>query len=411
MNQGLLQVLLVAAIWSFSSGAPALEGLTALEKKLVEKNQQYLSLENQVAAEEAISNASNFAYYPSLKAVGGWANNKTDETKETGSLAYLEGKLNLFSGFKDQAFKSLREIDHQVASINLRKKQRELRFQLVDLVSDMIISHKLKTILDEEYKVSQSQKQMAAKKVSAGLTGNVDNLEFELRENELSIEKKQIEQKHLELHQKFISIFGSDISDSEMQSIDFSKVEKLISVPSSSNYEKSLDYESAELIATRSELEKKEIKAEYLPAVDFVYAAGRITPSEAIPMNFNESKYSLLITIPLFSGFSTYYKTKAANYRFAAAEKLKQQLRNEVKARLNILQTKISELGIIFEINEKKLATSQKYFDLTLAEYKRGIKNSPDLVAATERLFGAKKKRYELLKELEIAKVELENLF
>ena len=62
-------------------------------------------------------------------------------------------------------------------------------------------------------------------------------------------------------------------------------------------------------------------------------------------------------------------------------------------------------------INDKKLVNSQKYFDLTLGEYKRGIKNSPDLVGATDRLFLAKKKKYELLKELEALKVKIENIF
>jgi hypothetical protein len=43
-------------------------------------------------------------------------------------------------------------------------------------------------------------------------------------------------------------------------------------------------------------------------------------------------------------------------------------------------------------------------------EYKRGVKNSPDLVGATERWFSSQKRKYELLKELELAKIKLENL-
>ena len=76
----------------------------------------------------------------------------------------------------------------------------------------------------------------------------------------------------------------------------------------------------------------------------------------------------------------------------------------------NILKNKIAKLSELYKLNEIKYTNSQKYFDLTLAEYKRGVKNSPDLVGATERLFSSKKKKYEMLKDLEILKAKLENL-
>ena len=72
--------------------------------------------------------------------------------------------------------------------------------QLVEVASDMILLHKLDDILKEEYKITQTQKQMAAKKVAAGLTSTVDNIEFELRESELQIEQKRIAQQHLEAY-------------------------------------------------------------------------------------------------------------------------------------------------------------------------------------------------------------------
>ena len=56
------------------------------------------------------------------------------------------------------------------------------------------------------------------------------------------------------------------------------------------------------------------------------------------------------------------------------------------------------------------MKNAQKYFELTLAEYRRGTKNSPDLVGATDRLFSTKKKTFELIKDLEILKTKLETL-
>jgi outer membrane protein len=390
----------------------ALVGTDELSKNLYQKNQEILSLEKNVESKEALSRSSTSVYYPTLNAVGGWGQNKTDDlaTTQKGYFGYAEGKLNLFRGFKDQSISDQKEIDLKISQLDLESKKRELRLELIEVSSDMILLHKFQSILDEEYKITQTQKQMAAKKVAAGLTGPVDNLEFDLRENEIQIEQKQINQKHLEAHQKFVKLYGEDVSDSVIEKIDFSQFENLVQPSIQFNAENSLDFQKAKLNENRAQLERKEAKSDYLPTLDFTYSVGRITPSEVTPAQFNESKYAVQLTIPLFSGFETYYKSKSAFSNESALEKMKHQKRNDVESEFNVLKTKMTELSSLFQINEKKLSSSQKYFDLTLAEYRRGVKNSPDLVSATERLFSAKKKKYEILKELEISKVKIENL-
>lgn len=409
MKQGLF----VFSILCITSSALALVGIDELSQNLYQKNQEILSLEKIIESKEALVQSSRSAYYPTLNAVGGWGQNKTDDLAATqkGYFGYAEGKLNLFRGFKDQSVSSQKEVDLKISKLGLESKKRELRLELTQIASNMILLHKYQSILEEEYKTTQTQKQMAAKKVAAGLTGTVDNLEFDLRENEIQIEQKQIQQQHLEAHQKFIKLFGEEISDSLLEKIDFSQFENLNLYSGQIIIENSLEFQKAKLSEDLSEFEKNEIKADYLPTLDFTYSFGRLTPSEVSPSQFNESKYAIQLTIPLFSGFETYNKSKSAFLNVSAAEKIKFQRRNDIESEFNILKTKVSELSSLYSINEKKILSSQKYFDLTLAEYKRGVKNSPDLVGATERLFSAKKKKYEYLRDLEMLKVKIENLF
>lgn len=406
------QSLFIFAIIFLSTGAYALEGIESLEKKIYEKNQDFISLQMQAESKQALSQSTSSGFYPTLNAVGGWGQNKTDDllVTEKGYVGYLEGKFNLFHGFKDQSVANQKEVDLKITNLELELKRRDLKADLTEIASSMIFLHKLQSILEEEYKVTQSQKQMAAKKVAAGLTGSVDNLEFELRENEIQIEQKQIVQQHEEAHQNFIRLYGENISDAELEKLDFSNAEQLIKTIDQIKVDFNLQYQIANFQQEKAAFEKQEIKSDYLPSIDFTYSAGRITPSDDTPAKFNESKYALLITIPLFSGFDTFYKTKAANLAFQSSEKIKNQQHNQITADFNILKTKIKQLAALYEINQQKLITSQKYFDLTLSEYKRGIKNSPDLVTATERLFSSKKQKYTLLKDLELLKVKIENL-
>jgi outer membrane protein len=73
--------------------------------------------------------------------------------------------------------------------------------------------------------------------------------------------------------------------------------------------------------------------------------------------------------------------------------------------------SRYKELSDLALILEKRLQTSKKYYDLTLSEYRRGVKNSPDVVAATERWFETQRKQFEIKKELETLQVKLTGFY
>lgn len=396
----------------FSSSANALVGMDSLTVKLFEKSPELSSLKQQMESKEALYSSNRSGFYPSFNAVGGWAENKTDEfaTVQKGYVGYIEGRYNLFNGFKDQALLNQGEIEFKLMKIEVESKQRELKATLTEITSDMILLHQLQKILEEEHEVTQLQMRMAARKVSAGLTGSVDNLEFKLRESELQIEKNQIDQLHKEAHLKLIKLFGEDVTDADLSAIEFSAIDNLSIQNKKLTLENTLEYQKAQLNLSRAEYEKSQSRSDFLPKLDFTLNVGRLTPSENTPTQFNESQYGIILTIPLFSGFDTYYKVKSSKFQVSSAEKNKIQKEKDVTVEFNVLQSKASELMKLYTINESKLTNSETYFNLTLSEYKRGVKNSPDLVGATERLFSAKKKKYEILKELELLKVKTENL-
>lgn len=396
---------------TFSLNAYAMQGLAPLEQQLIEKNQGLLALRSAIASKERQHQSSFSAYYPTLEAVGGWGENRVQDPgqRDKGYFGYLDGRLNIFKGFRDVSISNKKELEVRLAKIEYEKKWRELKQQLVEAASEMIYLHRLREILIAEENITKEQKKMAAKKVSAGLTSSVDNLEFDLREEELRIQKRQIDQLHMEAHQKIVQLFGADIADSDLDKLSYENFAALTKTDNYS-YDKNLDIQRANLASELSEAEKNEIKSEFLPSLDFVYSFGRITPTEETPIDFNETQYALKLSIPLFSGFDTYRKTKSLNSDIQGKRLQAEQTVFDSKSAFNTLKEKISELGDLYKINERKLETAKRYFDMTVNEYKRGIKNSPDLVGATERWFSPQKRKYEILKELELAKIKLENL-
>jgi len=400
-------------ICGLSLPAIALEGASEIEAQLLNKNLSYQAQRHSVEGQKAQATSAFSSYSPTLSAVGGVAQNRTDDLTATqkGYLGYLEGKLNLYRGSKDQAHIEQKKIDHALSEIEAEAQKRSLRLELTEVITDMIYLHELQNLLQEELKTTQTQRQMAAKKVAAGLTGAVDHLELDLRENEVEIEIQKINQAHSENHQKLKKLFSENIEDEALASIRMSPISRLTKIERPIVTDKSPALQKAILNSQKAELELQMVKADFKPTLDFSYSVGRLTPSEDSPTKFNESKYSLLLNWPLFSGFETLYQSKAAHSQIAAAQSQRAQTAADLSAEIQILADKIKTLGSLYEINERKLQNSKKYFELTNDEYRRGVKNSPDLVTATDRYYSTSRRQLEIKKELEVLNVQYENLF
>lgn len=379
-----------------------------LESRLISSNQDLKSLEQDILAQEGLKKSTYSPFLPTLNAVGGLARFKTDSEDEKGEVAYLQGSANLFSGFKDRAHFDIESNKLELAKLNYEIRLRSVKEELTEILTSMIGIHQLEKILEEELKITQTQKQMAARKVSAGLTSQVDNYEFELRESEIEIQRKAIAREHESFHQKLNSLYNQEISDRELDNIGFATTGVLSSNVNLTSYENHPLVKKAKLEEQIADSEKTATTSEFLPKIDLSYSFGRLTPTED-EKKFNESEVALLVTIPLFSGFDTLYKRKSAVANVAAKEHERNQVVLNIRSQFEQLKLRANELVELYKITEKKLSTAEKYYNLTLAEYKRGVKNSPDLVGATESYFDSKKKKIDIQKELELVQVQLNN--
>lgn len=379
-----------------------------LEQKLLSSNQELKSLENEIVAQESLKKSTYSAFLPSLNAVGGLARIKTDDEVEKGEVGYLQGTANLFAGFKDLATFDIQKKKMELSRVAYELKTRTVKEELTEVLTSMIGLHQIEKILDEEFSITQKQKQMAARKVNAGLTSQADNYEFNLRESEIEIQRRNIAREHEVVHQKLNALFNHEISDNELAALTFASTGTLakdLNLTAYTNHPLILKAKLEEEIA---QAEKSFATADFLPKIDLSYSFGRLTPTEA-EVKYNESEVALLITIPLFSGFDTYHKRKSSVAALASKEHEKNQIILNIKSQFEQLKTRARELVELYQIIDKKLLNAEKYYNLTLEEYKRGVKNSPDLVGATERFFESKKKKIEIQKELELVQIQLNN--
>lgn len=400
-------IILTVVLLSVSTVVAA-QTRSELDSRLISSNQELKSLQQDIAAQESLKKSTYSPFLPSLNAVGGLARTKTDEEDNKGQVGYLQGSANLFAGFKDRANFDIQTQNLELARLNYEIHLRTAKEELTEVLTSMIGIHQLEKILDEEFKITQTQKQMAARKVNAGLTSQVDNYEFDLRESEIEIQRRNISREHEAAHQKLNALFDQEILDKDLDGLSFATTGTMAKDVNLSSFENHPIVRKAKIEEQIAESEKTSASSEFLPKIDLNYSFGRLTPTED-EVKYNESEVALLVTIPLFSGFDTYHKRKSAVANLAAKEHAKSQVILNIKSQFEQLKSRAKELVELYQIIDKKLLSAEKYYNLTLSEYKRGVKNSPDLVGATERFFDSKKKKIKIQKELELVQVQLNN--
>lgn len=378
------------------------------ESRLIASNQELKSLQQEIESQDSLKKSTYSPFLPSLNAVGGLVRIKTDEDNDKGQVGYLQGSANLFAGFKDRANFNIQTQNVELARLNYEIRLHQTREELTEVLTSMIGIHQLEKILDEEIKITQVQKQMAARKANAGLTSQIDNYEFNLRESEIEIQKRNISREHEVIHQKLNALFNQEMLDKDLENLSFAASGTLTKDVNLTSFENHPLVRKAKVEERIAESEKTTAGSEFLPKIDLNYSFGRLTPIED-EGKYNESEVALLVTIPLFSGIDTYHKRKSAAAGFAAKEHAKNQAILNIKSQFEQLKSRTKELVELYQIIDKKIIIAEKYYTLTLSEYKRGVKNSPDLVGATERYFDSKKKKIEIQKELELVQVQLNN--
>lgn len=388
----------------------ALTGTEEILNLVENKNEEISGLQKQIESKQALEKTSISGYLPTLSATGSWKKNSlnTLSDSENGYSGYLEGRWNLFRGFKDRTMSRSYEVEVQILKNELEIKKRKVKLEVLKILSEMIELHQLKVLVREENSTNEIQKKMAQKKVKAGLTSQVDILEFELRESEISLEEKEINLRHEEAHQNFFKLTGQSLEDNDIEKISFSPISFFSISKSKSPIDQNPEFKKANLALLKSDLDIDEVRSDFYPSLDLIYDFGHITPTESDAFKFNETKYGVQLTIPLFSGLDTSYKIKSISLLAQASQKNRNQVLNNINADYEKLMSQLNEYSLVYKINSKKILNNKKYYSLTLDEYRRGIKNSPDLIGATERLFTTQKKHIEIQRQLETIKAQID---
>lgn len=365
---------------------------------------EYLKLEHKI---------NKSLFLPELNLNGGFGLEKlqdNDYELEKGPFLYLESKLNLYRGGRDSGLQKINELE-----LSSMKLEREIQIRNTSIASFKItsainlITKELK-LIKEELNNNKSQKLMAQKKLNAGLTTSIDLIDFDLKDDALTNELDMLELKKETLKKELIALFGGNLSEPELDIMLVDSSDKTMTA-SASNYNNSVKIAHTKKQIDLSAVTQKNVKAEYLPSIDLEAKWGQITPHESFTKNSREYAFLVNVSFPLFSGFNTDYKFQQSVLESTQKEKALRQTETEEKSLFDLESKKIELAKKVLVSLNRSLAQSIQYKNLTVGEYKRGIKNSSDIISASDKKLEIERKILETQNELAISQITLNETF
>lgn len=389
------------------------EGMLSLDNLI----QEALANSPDIKSSEANLQATTFrykstfgAFSPELSLEGGPLTTKFDNESNSGTSAYGKAEWNLYRGGKDSAERSKREIEENLARRQLDQTKTKIAREVSRVFYEMAFTLESIAIKEKALELNQEQTKLAHTKKSAGFTSEADVIEFELREATIKSDIKELLQEK-QSKSKELSVFLGRSEASNDLAVK-GHLEKATQIPNKNKLIQTISDLNPDIIEAKANLESsKEDKATarsgFLPKIDLQAKYGKIANEEKVFSENNNYSVGLTVNIPLFSGFSSANELSVATAQVAHSEALVMKQSLSAKAEAETLFSQLATIQERLDLEEKTLSRSEQYYKITLGEYRRGVKNSPDMVGAAERLLNSRIRNLEFRRDFQINRLRL----
>ena len=352
-------------------------------------------------------------FVPRLSVEGGPQSTKYDDGKSSGTAIYGKAEWNLYNGGTDRSSIELSKIELESEERLLKALRNRVRSEISKIYYELQFLLESISLKQKAIELNAQQMKIAKAKNVSGFTTSLDVLEFDLRESTLQSDlvllNQQLSQKSRDLD---VLLSRQSQSNTEAvrghlvrENIEFNRTELLAKIQESND-----QLLLARIEFQQAQTEKQQAKSQFLPRLDLEAKYGRLATDEKIFNDNDNYAVMLKFKLPLFSGFEDVNTVQSLNAKVGASQKTIDQKNISLVAELDSVLAEVSALKARLDLEEKNLERSEKYYKMTLEEYRRGIKNSPDMVGASERLLDARIRNLEYRRDLMLAKAKIQEL-
>jgi outer membrane protein TolC len=381
--------------------------------ELIERNSEIESVKKRLESSEALLGSLKRSFLPQVSLKYGQERFSTGPYKNLNqSFGGIEAELNIFNSGRDQIEDRIRVNDTELAQIDVKIFRFQLISELKKTLSHHAFLRELNQIIESALDLNERNLRSAEKRINAGLASSTDLLDFKQQKLQLIQEKSSLEFEE-DLTERLIkTLIGQNVHEEIV-------VEFQNSHPDHSD-ESHLNFEGKSLLVRKEEVQRENFdlmlekkKKWWLPRLDAYGYAQRFTQKEREynpSYERNDFTVGFKFTIPLFDGGEGLRDVRSIraiveSKNFEVFQQERQSQRQTVDA--------LKKLELAHEMihnSEESVKIMNEYRQGIFTEYSKGVKNSPDVLQASQRWVEAKIKNAEVKRNYQIAKVEAEFL-
>lgn len=326
----------------------------------------------------------------------------------------VELRANLFRGGKDLLEARVRDaewLSAQSESALIRSHElgeaRRSYWGLVYLGEEV-------SILEAALELNSKHLASANRRIDRGLATATDRLEFEIQRSQL---KEDLESARHQMHQAQIRLRavlgmgeGQGEKDSEVETIRLAPHEhddplRERPVTSTELFEATL----AQSVSTVTQLRGSQLRRWWMPSLDAYAGVYRYTLRDRDYLEsplLDDRVVGVRLSLAL-DPLQSMSDSRGAALRAEAMEGGALQRFHSERSRYRVAQESMKHEHDLIHEAEERIAQGSRYLSQTLDEYNRGLKNGPDVLGASQRLIGFRRRFAEVRRDYQLAKVEL----
>lgn len=360
------------------------------------------------AAEDRQGHLSR-SFLPTVQAEAGTERFTTgDLSARSQPYGGAEARLNLFNGGKDSLEEKINGERARRAAADHRRTFTEELAEARRAYWDLAASREGIRLLGEALDRNTGYAAAAAKRLRAGLATETDRLEFEMHRVQLRQDVARLSLDAATAGRRLAVLLGLP---------EGAAVEVSSQVPHGHDevfppLDAARHRDVQALAAARREalLQRSQARRWWTPSVD-AYAGYWLYTQRDRDFPAREDRddraAGLRLSVGLFDGFRARSGGAALEKEAEGLELQREQAERELAARHRALLEEMRVLHDLVHEAETGAAQGRKYVSHTLAEYARGVKNSPDVLAAAEKSVELERRAVELRRDYQMAKTEL----
>ncbi len=318
----------------------------------------------------------------------------------------LEASVNLYNGGKDQIEGEIRELNTQKKSFQYMRVTSEELLAARVLLSEIMYTQEKITLLDSVIKINSQNSASALKRIRSGVATESDKMEFEIKAVNLRQDLDQAKLKFKTQLDELKVLLNIDSTNEIQLPKKLAHEHDFEDKVKHSHEDHDILVKEVELQADMGSLVSKSAKRTWWPKLDAVAGFNQFNEREEEDYpdaeQRKESYVGLRFSLNIPDGFESSKESEAQAKESAAYRKIAEFQRKQAHSHV---ENEVAELKLLHnQVHdaEENIIRAEKYYKLTQSEYTRGVKNSPDMLSAAEKIFEVRNKRLEILKDFNL---------